>query len=171
MIRLYTRVLQLLGKEDAPGLDPGGRQPAAGRRAIRRAGAVRPDHRRALGQSLDGAMQTRQHSPWPLLAAWVAFGLFTIVCSARGRAPCRPARAPPAPGGADRLFRAHHAVAADLPHRHPFRPPDEGDAERHRCAVAALARLLPRAFRRDRLAGRAAAAVALSSTGGWPSCS
>ena len=80
----------------------------------------------------------------------------------RGRgAERRQAGASPAPGGADQLFRAHHAAAADLPHRHPFRPADEGDAERHRFAVAAVAGIFPRAFCRDHVAGRAAAAGVL----------
>ncbi len=69
--------------------------------------------------------------------------------------------ASPAAGRAYRLLRAHHATAAHLPHRHPFRPVDEGDAAGHGCAVAALAEFLSRAFRFDRLADRTAAAVAV----------
>src|SRR5207244_659840 len=45
--------------------------------------------------------------------------------------------------------------------RHAFGTADEGDAERHRRAVAALAWLLPRAFRRDHVGRGAVAAVAL----------
>src|SRR5438445_13639383 len=78
-----------------------------------------------------------------------------------GSAARRSTGAPPAPGGADELFRTHHAIAADLSHRHPFRPPDEGDVERHRLVVAAVARILPRAFFRDPVACGAAAAGAL----------
>ena len=78
-----------------------------------------------------------------------------------GRAARRPAGAPPPPRGDDRLFRAHPATAAELPRRHPFRPADEGHAHRHRFAVVAVARLLPRASGRVRFAARAAAAVAV----------
>src|ERR1700731_3744435 len=95
LLRLYTRVLELLGKEARLGWSLAG---------------VRPVHH------------------------WLR---------RRGGIARRPAGAPPASGGADQLFRAHHAVAADLPYRHPFRPPDEGDAERHRLVVAAVA---PRFF-------------------------
>ena len=159
MLRLYTRVLELLGKEARLGWIL-----AVANLLLAGAQFAEPVLFGKIVDVLSGKPQTgplASNSAWPLLAAWVAFGLFTIVCSAAGRAPCRQAGAPPAPGGADRLFRAHHAAAADLPHRHPFRPADEGDAERHRLAVAALARILPRAFCRDHVAGGAAAAGAL----------
>ena len=64
----------------------------------------------------------------------------------------RPARASPLPGGARRLFRAHPAIAAELSHRHPFRPADEGDDHRHQHAVGHVALVLPRAFHQLRLA-------------------
>ena len=116
--------------------------------------------------TLAGAQSQRRVPAWtdlmPLLAAWVGFGLFTIVCGALVALH------------ADRLaHRRRHAVMTDyfehvlqlplqLPRRHPFRPADEGHAHRHRFAVVAVARLLPRAFRGVRLAVRAAAAVAVS---------
>ena len=158
LLRLYTRVLELLGKEARLGwilaganlllagaqfaepvlfgriVDVLSGKPSTARSDRRRPGRCwRPGRRSACSPSVQR----------------------------RGRAARRPAGAPPAPGGADELFRAHHAIAADLPHRHPFRPPDEGDAERHRRAVAAVARIFPRAFRRDHVAGGAAAAGAL----------
>ena len=154
----------------AAGLDSRLRQSAAGRRAIRRAGAVRQDRRRALRQAADRAAGLELG----LAAAGGLGGVRPVHhrLQRAGRAPCRQAGAPPAPGGADRLFRAHHATAADLPHRHPFRPADEGDAERHRRAVAALARILPRAFCRDPVAGGAAAAGVLHQlAAGGAACS
>ncbi len=157
IFRLYTRVLELLGKEARLGWLLGGRQSPAGGLAVRRASAVRPHRRRALRARPSPARTRPGRSSVP----GSAFGLFTIVCSALGGAAGRPALAPPAPGGAHRLFRAHPAAAADLSHRHPFGPADEGDARRHRHAVGHVARLLPRALRRDRLARGAAAAVAV----------
>ena len=143
----------------AAGLDPGRRQPAAGRRAIRRTGAVRPHRRRSLRCAV--------RQPAGIVVGLAPAGGLGGVrpvhdpVQRRGRAARRPAGASPAPGGDDELFRAHPAIAADLPHRHPFRPADEGDAERHRLVVAAVARIFPRAFRRDHVAGGAAAAGAL----------
>ena len=78
------------------------------------------------------------------------------------RAACRPAVASPAAGGADRLFRARDAIAARLSRRLAFRTADEGDAHRHRFALGPVAVLLPREFRGRRFAVRAAAAVAVS---------
>src|SRR4051795_1911118 len=92
---------------------------------------------------------------------WGRLRLVNVCAGARGRPAGRPAGAPPAPGGADQLFRTYPAAAADLPYRDTFGPADEGDAERPRLPVAAVARFLPRAFRRDHVGARAAAAVAL----------
>ena len=170
MLRLYTRVLELLGKEARLGWIL-----AVANLLLAAAQFAEPVLFGKIVDVLSGKPQTgplASNSAWPLLAAWVAFGLFTIAVQRAGRAPRRQAGAPPAPGGADRLFRAHHATAADLPYRHPFRPADEGDAERHRLAVAALARILPRAFCRDPVAGGAAAAGALHQlAAGDPACS
>src|SRR6185312_6642346 len=134
LLRLYTRVLEMLGKEarlgwilafanlllaTTPFAEPvlfgrivdvllrqdGG---SLGLAAARRLGGLRPVHDRR--QRLGGAAG-------------------------------RPPLAPPAPGGADQLFRAHPAASDDVPLRNAFGQADEGDAERHRCAVAALARL------------------------------
>src|SRR6185369_3556537 len=71
----------------------------------------------------------------------------------------RPPGAPAPARGADRVLRAHPAAAAELPRRHAFGPALEGDARRHRLPVVALARVLPRAPDRIRVAVRAPAAV------------
>ncbi|MBA7469216.1 hypothetical protein ES707_04482 [subsurface metagenome] len=141
-------------------LDPGLRQPPSRGRPVRRAGAVRQDHRRDVGQAGDDGVVRHRLA----MAAVGGLGGVRPVhhrLQRGGGAERRQAGASPAPGGADRLFRTHHAAAADLPHRHPFRHADEDDAERHRRAVAAMARLLPRAFCRDPVGGGATAAVAL----------
>src|ERR1700676_2267722 len=136
LLRLYTRVLELLGNEARLGWIL-----AAANLLLAGAQFAEPVLFGRIVDVLSGKPSTEPlgSSPaWPLLAAWAAFGLFTILCGAAG--------APPAPGGVDQLFRAHHAIAAGLPHRHSFRPPDEGDAERHRLLMAALARLPSSAF-------------------------
>ncbi|MGM4915861.1 glucan ABC transporter ATP-binding protein/ permease [Tardiphaga sp. 813_E8_N1_3] len=82
MIRLYTRVLELLGKEKRLGWILAGAN-------LLLAGAQFAEPV-LFGRIIDvlsgnlstAAMQTDSASPWPLLAAWVAFGLFTIVCGA-----------------------------------------------------------------------------------------
>ncbi|WP_371425938.1 glucan ABC transporter ATP-binding protein/ permease [Tardiphaga sp.] len=82
MIRLYTRVLELLGKEKRLGWMLAGAN-------LLLAGAQFAEPV-LFGRIIDvlsgnlstAAMQTDSASPWPLLAAWVAFGLFTIVCGA-----------------------------------------------------------------------------------------
>lgn len=83
MIRLYIRVLQLLGKEARLGWLLAGAnlllaiaqfaEPVLFGRIIDV----------LSGKSVtDAIFGTNVTSPWPLLAAWVAFGLFTILCSA-----------------------------------------------------------------------------------------
>ena len=159
MIRLYTRVLELLGKEARLGWILAGAN-------LLLAGAQFAEPV-LFGKIID--VLSGKPAPGPLsssvgLAAAGGLGGVRTVhhrLQRGGGAARRQAGAPPAPGGADRLFRTHHAAAADLPHRHPFRAADEGDAERHGFTVAALARILPRAFCRDHVAGGAAAAVAL----------
>ncbi|MES2029003.1 MAG: glucan ABC transporter ATP-binding protein/ permease [Pseudomonadota bacterium] len=82
MIRLYTRVLELLGKEKRLGWMLAGAN-------LLLAGAQFAEPV-LFGRIIDvlsgnlstAAMQADGASPWPLLAAWVAFGLFTIVCGA-----------------------------------------------------------------------------------------
>ena len=82
MIRLYVRVLELLGKEARLGwflavanlllaVAQFAEPVLFGRIIDVLSGKPSPD-------TLFGAIT----SPWPLLGAWVAFGLFTIVCSA-----------------------------------------------------------------------------------------
>ncbi|KAA0078337.1 glucan ABC transporter ATP-binding protein/ permease [Tardiphaga sp. P9-11] len=82
MIRLYTRVLELLGKEKRLGWIL-----AAANLLLAGAQFAEPVLFGRIIDVLSGnlstaAMQTDSASPWPLLAAWVAFGLFTIVCGA-----------------------------------------------------------------------------------------
>src|SRR6185369_2825741 len=72
MLRLYTRVLELLGKEARLGWIL-----AVANLLLAAAQFAEP--------VLSGKPQTgplASNSAWPLLAAWVAFGLFTIACSA-----------------------------------------------------------------------------------------
>lgn len=82
LIRLYTRVLELLGTEARLGWILAGAN-------LLLAGAQFAEPV-LFGRIIDvlsgnlstAALATEVRSPWPLLAAWVAFGLFTIVCSA-----------------------------------------------------------------------------------------
>src|SRR6188474_453094 len=80
MLRLYTRVLELLGKEARLGwiLAFANLLLAAGQFA-------EPVLFGKIIDVLSGKPQAgplAANSAWPLLAAWVAFGLFTIACSA-----------------------------------------------------------------------------------------
>ena len=82
MIRLYTRVLQLLGKEARLGWILAGTN-----LLLAVAQFAEPV---LFGRIVDvlsgnlstGALATPVASPWPLLGAWVGFGLFTIGCGA-----------------------------------------------------------------------------------------
>ncbi len=82
MIRLYTRVLQLLGKEKRLGWIL-----AAANLLLAGAQFAEPV---LFGRIIDvlsgnlstGALNVEVASPWPLLAAWAAFGLFSIGCGA-----------------------------------------------------------------------------------------
>src|SRR6478672_1160885 len=75
LLRLYTRVLQLLGKEARLGwILAGGNLLLAG------AQFAEPVLFGRIVDVLSG--NNANVSPWPLLAAWVAFGLFTIAASA-----------------------------------------------------------------------------------------
>ena len=159
-VRLYARVLTLLGEESRLGWMLALRQRGARRGAVRRAGAVRP-HRRCAGRLAGqgrGPGLDRPDDPARRLG-----GVRAVHHRLRraDRAARRPAGASPPPGGDDRLFRAHPAAAAELPRRGAFRPADEGHADRHRFAVVAVARLLPRAHGGLRVAAGAAAAVAV----------
>ena len=80
MIRLYTRVLESLGKEARLGWILAGAN-------LLLAGAQFAEPV-LFGRIVDvlsgnpaaGPFGTTSTSPWPLLAVWVAFGLFTILC-------------------------------------------------------------------------------------------
>src|ERR1700726_1173763 len=80
LLRLYTRVLELLGKEAGLGWIPAPPN-------LLRAGAHCPEPV-LFGRIVDvlsgkAPADAQGSSPaWPLLAAWAAFGLFTILCSA-----------------------------------------------------------------------------------------
>jgi len=82
MIRLYTRVLQLLGREKRLGWIL-----AAANLLLAGAQFAEPV---LFGRIIDvmsgnlstGALNAEAASPWPLLAAWAAFGLFSIGCGA-----------------------------------------------------------------------------------------
>jgi ABC-type multidrug transport system fused ATPase/permease subunit len=80
MLRLYTRVLELLGKEARLGWILAGAN-------LLLAGAqfAEPVLFGRIVDVLSGKPSTApgaSSSAWPLLAAWAAFGLFTILCSA-----------------------------------------------------------------------------------------
>src|SRR5215468_1524101 len=80
MLRLYTRVLELLGKEARLGWIL-----AAANLALAGAQFAEPVLFGKIIDVMSGRPVTgwfATNSPWPLLGAWVAFGLFTIVCSA-----------------------------------------------------------------------------------------
>ncbi len=75
LLRLYTRVLQLLGKEARLGWIL-----AAANLLLAGAQFAEPVLFGRIVDVLSG--NNTNASPWPLLAAWVAFGLFTIAASA-----------------------------------------------------------------------------------------
>ena len=80
MLRLYTRVLELLGKEARLGWIL-----AFANLLLAGAQFAEPVLFGKIVDVLSGKPQTgplASNSAWPLLGAWVAFGLFTILCSA-----------------------------------------------------------------------------------------
>src|SRR5438105_6851543 len=80
MLRLYTRVLELLGKEARLGWIL-----AFANLLLATAQFAEPVLFGKIVDVLSGRPQTgplASNSAWPLLGAWVAFGLFTIACSA-----------------------------------------------------------------------------------------
>jgi ATP-binding cassette, subfamily B, beta-glucan exporter len=80
MLRLYTRVLQLLGKETRLGWIL-----AVANLLLATTQFAEPVLFGKIVDVLSGRPVTgllATSSPWPLLGAWVAFGLFTIACSA-----------------------------------------------------------------------------------------
>src|SRR4029079_13317247 len=74
LLRLYTRVLELLGKEARLGW-----LLAAANLLLAGAQFAEPV---LFGRIVDVLSGTGSASAWPLLAAWAAFGLFTIGSSA-----------------------------------------------------------------------------------------
>ena len=158
-IRLYARVLKLLGDESRLGW-----MLAIANVSLAAAQFAEPVLFGRIVDTLAGAQSRGGVPVWTdlvtLLAAWVSFGLFTITCGAlvalhADRLAHRRRHAV-----MTELFRAHPAIAAQLSRRHPFRPADEGDAHRHGFAVVAVARIFPRASGGVRFAAGAAAAVA-----------
>src|SRR6201998_3424395 len=80
LLRLYTRVLELLGKEARRGwILAGANLLLAGAQFAEPVLFGRIVDVLSAGPSTD---PTGSSSAWPLLAAWAAFGLFTILCSA-----------------------------------------------------------------------------------------
>lgn len=82
LVRLYTRVLQLLGKEARLGW-----MLAVANLLLAGAQFAEPVLFGRIVDVMSGNLSTaalvpETRSPWPLLAAWAAFGLFTIVCAA-----------------------------------------------------------------------------------------
>src|SRR6266545_4555164 len=80
MLRLYIRVLELLGKEARLGWIL-----AVANLLLAAAQFAEPVLFGKIIDVLSGKPQTgplASNSAWPLLAAWVAFGLFTILCGA-----------------------------------------------------------------------------------------
>src|SRR5262249_61230011 len=80
MLRLYTRVLELLGREARLGWIL-----AIANLLLAGAQFAEPVLFGKIVDVLSGRPATglfATNSPWPLLAAWVAFGLFTIGCRA-----------------------------------------------------------------------------------------
>jgi glucan exporter ATP-binding protein len=80
MLRLYTRVLELLGKEARLGWILAGANLLLAAAQFAEPVLFGKIVDVLSGKPVTGLFATS--SPWPLLAAWVAFGLFTIVCSA-----------------------------------------------------------------------------------------
>src|ERR1700687_3653140 len=80
LLRIYTRVLQLLGKEARLGWILAGAN-----LLLACAQFAEPVLFGRIVDVLSGkpsADPAAASSAWPLLAAWVAFGLFTVLCSA-----------------------------------------------------------------------------------------
>jgi ATP-binding cassette, subfamily B, beta-glucan exporter len=77
ILRLYTRVLELLGKEARLGW-----LLAAANLLLAAAQFAEPVLFGRIVDVLSGKAVAGSNSAWPFLIAWVAFGLFTIGCSA-----------------------------------------------------------------------------------------
>ncbi len=77
MLRLYTRVLELLGKEARLGW-----LLAVANLLLAASQFAEPVLFGRIVDVLSGKTVAGSNSAWPFLIAWVAFGLFTIACSA-----------------------------------------------------------------------------------------
>ncbi|WP_454642708.1 glucan ABC transporter ATP-binding protein/ permease [Bradyrhizobium liaoningense] len=77
ILRLYTRVLELLGKEARLGW-----LLAVANLLLAGSQFAEPVLFGRIVDVLSGKAVAGSNSAWPFLAAWVAFGLFTIACSA-----------------------------------------------------------------------------------------
>ncbi|OKO86023.1 cyclic beta-1,2-glucan ABC transporter [Bradyrhizobium sp. NAS80.1] len=77
MLRLYTRVLELLGKEARLGW-----LLAVANLLLAASQFAEPVLFGRIVDVLSGKTVAGSNSAWPFLMAWVAFGLFTIACSA-----------------------------------------------------------------------------------------
>src|SRR3954454_22101273 len=77
ILRLYTRVLELLGKEARLGW-----LLAVANLLLAASQFAEPVLFGRIVDVLSGKMVAGSSSAWPFLIAWVAFGLFTIACSA-----------------------------------------------------------------------------------------
>src|SRR5262252_6065744 len=75
--RLYTRVLELLGKEARLGW-----LLAVANLLLAASQFAEPVLFGRIVDVLSGKTVAGSNSAWPFLLAWVAFGLFTIACSA-----------------------------------------------------------------------------------------
>src|ERR1700716_370208 len=83
LLRLYTRVLQLLGKEARLGWILAGANLLLAAAQFAEPVLFGRIVDVLSGNASAGPLETASaSSPWPLLAAWVAFGLFTIGCGA-----------------------------------------------------------------------------------------
>src|SRR3569833_488966 len=154
LIRLYTRVLQQLGKEARLGWIL-----ALANLALAAAQFAEPVLFGRIVDALSGG--TASASAWPLLATWAAFGLFTIVSGAAGSLH------------ADRLAHRQRQAVLTSYFEHILQLPLTFHSGTHSgrlmkvmlnggCAVAALGIAVPRAFRRDHVSRRPPAVVVLS---------
>ncbi len=144
-LRIYLRVLQLLGPEKRLAWVL-----ALAGVALAAANFVEPILFGRIIDSLANVQGGDRKLDWPVLmplvTAWVGFGLFIIVASTVVSLYADRLSHRHYPGGARRLFRAHPAIAAELPHRDPFRSIDEGDDHRHQYALGHVAVVLSRAL-------------------------
>src|SRR4051812_50177092 len=120
LVRLYTRVLELLGKEARLGwLLAGANLLLAG------AQFAEPVLFGRIVDVLSGTASAGSASAWPLLAAWAGFGLFTIGSSAAIALHADRLAHPPRQAGLTNYFEHIMQVPLTFPTRPPFRPPVE----------------------------------------------